>query len=85
MTRNSDMKLIAHNFGGWSTLNSNISAVLNATEKLLYAKEASTQDDSKTPPTFIPSSKFRGATAFTNKGQFFLGHPVCVMIIPEEI
>ena len=54
--------------GGQSTLNSNILAVLNATEKLLYAKEASTLEDSKTPPTFIPSSKFRGATALQNNG-----------------
>ena len=70
------MKLIAHNFGGWSTLNSNISAVLNATEKLLYAKEASTRGLSETPPTCIPSSKFRGATALQNKVTFFVGHPV---------
>ncbi len=50
--------------------------MLSATEKLLYAKEASTQDASETTPTFDHSKKFVGVTDCWNKGQFFLGHPV---------
>ena len=38
-------------------------------------------EDSKTPPTFIPSSKFRGATALQNKVTFFVGHPVQMGLI----
>ena len=33
-------------------------------------------EDSKTPPTFIPSSKFRGTTTLQNKVPFFKTHPL---------
>ena len=50
-------------------------------EKFQCPSERGGPEDFKNHPTFVPSAIFGGVMASQNMVNFFLGHPVCTLLI----